>query len=143
MKAINYNFPEQQIFLIAAEPETLYATSQKLKDYTVDNFSKLNKMLSFSQIEWANILHISDRTLQRYIKERKSFEGLHAEHLYQLENMAKLALEVFSSPEKVKVWLQDSKQVLGKTLDFSTLQSFWGVKLLSNELGRIAHGVYI
>ena len=143
MKSIKYQLPPQQPLLIAAEPEVLYATTPKSKQYKIGSFSQLNKMLLFSQAEWADILHISDRTLQRYIKENKPFEGLHAEHLYQLENMANLALTVFSTPEDVKNWLLKPKEVLGKILDFSTLQSFWGVKLLSNELGRIAYGVYI
>ena len=100
-------------------------------------------MLPFSQAEWADILHISDRTLQRYIKEDKPFEGLFAEHLLQLENMAVLALEIFDKPETVKQWLVSPKRVLDHTLDFSALKSFWGVKLISNELGRMAYGVYI
>lgn len=143
MRTIKYSYPEQQHLLIAAEPEVLYATSAKLQYYSISSFFKLNKLLSFSQAEWADMLHISDRTLQRYIKEDKPFEGLHAEHLYQLENMAQLAHEVFSKPEAIKEWLLLNKNVLGKTLNFSALRSFWGVKLLSNELGRIAQGVYI
>jgi putative toxin-antitoxin system antitoxin component (TIGR02293 family) len=143
MKTIKYKIPEDQPISIAAEPEALYAVTPKSKRYTIHSFTELNNILQLSQAEWADILHISDRTLQRYIKESKAFEGLHAEHLYQLENMAALAQEVFSTPEDIKQWLMRSKQVLGKTLDFSALQSFWGVKLLSNELGRILHGVYI
>lgn len=143
MKTIKYKYPEAQPLSIAAEPEVLYATTPKSKYYHISNFSHLNKILPLSQVEWAEVLHISDRTLQRYIKENKPFEGLYAEHLYQIENMANIALEIFGTPEKIKYWLQHPKQVLGKVLDFSSLQSFWGVKLISNELGRIAHGVYI
>lgn len=143
MKSIKYKLPEQEALSIAAEPEVLYAVTPKSKRYSMVSFSNLSKILPFSQNEWADILHISDRTLQRYIKENKPFEGLYAEHLYQIENMGNIANEVFGSPDKVKGWLQRPKQVLGKVLDFSSLQSFWGVKLISNELGRIAHGVYI
>jgi uncharacterized protein (DUF2384 family) len=143
MKSINYSYPEHQHMLIAAEPEALYATTPKSQHYKIGSFTKLNQLLPFSQAEWADILHISDRTLQRYLKEGKPFEGLYAEHLYQLENMALLAQEVLGKPEIVKNWLVRKKEVLGKTLDFSALRSFWGVKLISNELGRIAHGVYI
>jgi putative toxin-antitoxin system antitoxin component (TIGR02293 family) len=143
MKSINYNKPNSSPLSIASEPEVLYAISSKTQDFQIHKFEALGKKLLFSQAEWANILHISDRTLQRYIKENKPFEGLYAEHLLQLDNMANLSLEIFSKPEKVKNWLTTSKQVLNNTLDFSSLKSFWGVKLISNELGRIAHGVYI
>lgn len=127
----------------AAEPAVLYEKAIKSDQFLISHFEALSKKLLFSQAEWAEILHISDRTLQRYIKDNKPFEGLYAEHLYQLENMANLALELFSSPEAVKDWLMSSKNVLNQTLDFKTLRSFWGVKLISNQLGRIAYGVYI
>lgn len=142
MKSIKYKIQDLPI-QIASEPEILYTSGKKLNEYSITKFNSLNKKLLFSQAEWASILHISDRTLQRYLKEHKSFEGLYAEHLYQLENMADLALEVFGHTDLVKSWLQESKNVLGKVLDFSALKSFWGVKLISNELGRILHGVYI
>ena len=75
-------------------------------------------------------MHVSDRTLQRYLKENKPFEGLFAEHLYQLDNMAELGMIVFFNAKNLEMWLRSPKSVLGKTLDFSTLQSFWGVKLI-------------
>ena len=143
MKSLIYNKPTPTNLIIASEPEVLYSTGSKLIEFTISKFELLSKKLLFSQSEWADILHISDRTLQRYIKDQKPFEGLHAEHLQQLDNMADLALSIFEKPEKVKSWLISSKQVLQHTLNFSALKSFWGVKLISNELGRIAYGVYI
>lgn len=142
MKNIKYKIQDLPI-QIASEPEILYTSGKKLDEYSITKFNALNKKLLFNQAEWATILHISDRTLQRYLKEHKPFEGLYAEHLYQLENMADLALKVFDHTNAVKLWLQEPKDVLGKILDFSALQSFWGVKLISNELGRILYGVYI
>ena len=143
MKTINYQYPERNFMQIASEPEVLYLTGKKLNEFSMASFEELSRKLPFSQAEWADILHISDRTLQRYIKDGKPFEGLYAEHLYQLENLAVMASEVFSSPETLKNWLISSKNVLGANLDFNTLKSFWGVKLIATELGRIAHGVYI
>ena len=143
MKVINYEFPVDKAIHISSEPEVLYAEITKLNHFDIRRFELLSNKLLFSQLEWADILHISNRTLQRYLKDRKPFEGLYAEHLYQLENMANLGLSVFSTPEALKLWLSKSKEVLHVQLDFSTLQSFWGVKLISNELGRSAYGVYI
>jgi len=144
MKAIQYEMPEGgSAIAIASEPEVMYLTKEKVSSFSVENFTALSQKLLFTQLEWSEILHISDRTLQRYLKEGKPFEGLFAEHLYQLDNMADLGLIVFSSPKNLEEWLRTPKSVLNKMLDFSTLQSFWGVKLLGNELGRIEHGVYI
>ena len=128
---------------IAAEPEVLYMARKTIDLFPIDQFQALSQKLLFTQLEWADILHISDRTLQRYLKDNKPFEGLFAEHLYQLENMAELGLSVFSTPKALEEWLRKPREVLGEVHDFSTLKSFWGVKLICNELGRIEHGVYI
>ena len=80
---------------IAAEPEVMYLMKDKLNIFSIENFPELSQKLLFTQLEWADILHVSDRTLQRYLKENKPFEGLFAEHLYQLDNMAELGMIVF------------------------------------------------
>ncbi|WP_221390578.1 hypothetical protein [Dyadobacter sp. NIV53] len=144
MKVIQYEMPAKgKALAIVSEPEVLYLTQEKSDTFTIESFQKLSQKLLFTQLEWADILHISDRTLQRYLKENKPFEGLFAEHLYQLDNMSDLGLIVFSNAKNLEEWLRKPKNVLGKVLDFSTLQSFWGVKLIGNELGRMEHGVYI
>jgi len=143
MKAIAYEMPVKSPLLVAQEPEVMYFSKKRIGEFSVESFQVLSQKLLFTQLEWAAILHISDRTLQRYLKEGKPFEGLFAEHLYQLENMAELGLEVFSDPKVLEEWLRKPKQILENTIDFSTLESFWGVKLICNELGRIEYGVYI
>jgi uncharacterized protein (DUF2384 family) len=144
MKTIQYQRYENNTPLrIAAEPEVLYVARKTIDLFPAVKFGELSQKLLFTQMEWADILHISDRTLQRYIKEGKPFEGLHAEHLYQLENMADLGLEIFPDAKAFDVWLRKSREVLGEMQDFTTLRSFWGVKLICNELGRMEHGVYI
>ena len=75
MKTINYDQSSSLPMSIAAEPEVLYLRNQKAQVFSINKFQDLNKKVLFSQIEWADILHISDRTLQRYIKEGKPFEG--------------------------------------------------------------------
>ena len=144
MKSLNYKQPENSTkMFVAAEPEVLYARSVKENGFSVSDFETLQKNIPFSLTEWADILHLSDRTLQRYIKEGKSFEGLYSEHLQQLKNMSELGLLIFKTSGLLKEWLIKPKNVLGNVLDFDSLKSFWGVKLISNELGRIAYGVYI
>ena len=143
MKEINYKMPQKVPLHMASEPEMLYFVKVKKAAFSTADFNALSKKLLFTQLEWANILHISDRTLQRYLKEGKPFEGLHAEHLYQLENMAALGLAVFATSESFDEWLRKPKMVLGEAIDFSAMHSFWGVKLICNELGRLEYDVYI
>ena len=144
MKTIQYRKYENHTPLrIAAEPEVLDVARKAVDLFPVERFQELAGSLLFTQVEWAEILHISDRTLHRYLKDGKPFEGLYAEHLYQLENMAQLGLEVFGDMRAFEEWLRKPHEVLGEVQDLSTLRSFWGVKLICNELGRMEHGVYI
>lgn len=112
-------------------------------DFDMDNFEKLNSLLNFSQVEWAEILHFSTRTLQRYLKEGNGFEGLQAELLFHIQRLAHAGLLQFSSKEGFVQWLRSEKEVMGHRLDFNALKSITGVKLLREELGRMAEGVYI
>ncbi len=140
MKAIQYKKPK---LYAVAEPAVLYSSIRNVLIFSPADFGRLAEKLAFTQSEWADILHISDRTLQRYLKENKPFEGLFAEHLHQIDKMADMGLEVFGESRALEEWLRSSKTVLGKTIDFTTLRSFGGVQLIGDELGRIAHGVYI
>lgn len=147
MKKLNYNYPEQDSnhSSVFREPVATYIKNVKQMPSTLpmDAFLALDNQLPLSQAEWSEVLHISDRTLQRYIKDNKAFEGLYAEHLMQIQLLAQKGASLFASTTKFKEWLLRPKNVLGHRLDFSALQSFWGVKQLLNELGRIEHGVYI
>ncbi len=144
MKNIRYDKPESKIAmpLMAAEPAVLYMSPAATDSFSTPRFELLNQKLPFTQQEWADILYISDRTLQRYLKDRKPFEGLHAEHLYQIDALADIGLSVFESATSFEAWLRAPKPILGKEVGFSALRSFGGVQLIADELGRMAYGVY-
>ena len=88
------------------------------------------------------MLHISDRTLQRYLKDQKPFEGLHAEHLHQIDALANIGQSVFGDAARFEAWLRAPKTILGNDVGFEALRSFGGAQLLVDELGRMMHGVY-
>lgn len=127
---------------MAAEPAVVYQSATRADTYTTKQFELLNEKLPFTQQEWADILHISDRTLQRYLKDTKPFEGLHAEHLYQIDALAEVGLSVFNDRASFEAWLRAPKSILGKEICFDALRSFGGVQFIAEELGRIAYGVY-
>lgn len=132
------NNPISQVF---NEPDMIYEVNTS--QFSAEGFHILNKTLGFSQPEWAAILHISDRTLQRYLKEDKHFTGLQAELLHYLRKLTTAGLALFENAGSFVHWLRTPKNVLGQALDFHSLQSITGIRLLQQELGRIAYGVYI
>lgn len=141
-KPIRYAVPKSaSLGQILQEPEIAYEVDTSR--FASQGFVSLSSTLGFSQAEWASILHISDRTLQRYLKEEKAFTGLQAELLHYLGKLTSTGLQLFKNAEGFVQWLRAPKSVMGQTLDFQSLQSITGIRLLQQELGRMAYGVYI
>src|SRR5690606_29018637 len=138
MKNISYTKPDSPAAgpLLAAEPATMYLSSANVSSFPVAKFQDLNKKLSFTQQDWADMLHISDRTLQRYLKDHRSFEGLHAEHLHQIDALSDIGRSIFGDAAKFETWLRAPKVILGNEIGFEALRSFGGVQLILDELGR-------
>lgn len=128
------------------EPQALYRSVKRLPtvaDYGFKKFEKLSQTIPFTQKEWATILHLSERTLQRYAKENKNFEGIYVDRILQIQQLVELGLEVFENADTLYRWLKRDKQALGHTINFESLYTAQGIQDILDELGRIQHGVYI
>lgn len=132
---------EDDISQMALSEPTVFLEPQM--KFGMHSFEKLNLVLGFSQAEWSEILHFSPRTLQRYLKDGNGFDGLQAELLHHINRLTEHGLTQFSSGKALAQWLRSEKVVLGHHLGFNALKSITGVKMLREELGRIAEGVYI
>ena len=100
------------------EPLAIYKpikTTPQLKDLTYEEFKKTADKLPFTQAEWAAILHISERTLQRYAKNNGKFASINAERFHQIS-------QVFAK----------GKKVLGKTPGF--MNGYIPIHLLWKEI---------
>ena len=74
------------------EPMPVYRSVKALpqvKDFTYSEFKKIADKTPFTQAEWASILHVSERTLQRYAKNNGSFAPINAERAVQIEKIIK------------------------------------------------------
>ncbi|HSC54671.1 MAG TPA: antitoxin Xre-like helix-turn-helix domain-containing protein [Phnomibacter sp.] len=141
-KPIQYKVPDEQLLpRLLQEPEVAYTAGTL--SFSTAAFIQLSRQLGFSQAEWGIILNISDRTIQRSLKDDKSFTGLQAELLHYLKKLTETGLQLFENEASFVAWLRTPKNVLGQPLGFESLQSITGIRLLQQELGRIAYGVYI
>lgn len=129
-----------------SEPSVTLQSFKKLPaalaDFPYAKFKKIADKVPFTQSEWANILHLSERTLQRYAKDNKSFEGIYVDRILQLEKLIDKGLETFTDTDAFYRWLKLKKNVLGKELSFESLYYTQGIEDLYIQLGRIQHGVY-
>jgi putative toxin-antitoxin system antitoxin component (TIGR02293 family) len=112
-------------------------------DFPYSKFAKITARVPFTQKEWANILHLSEKTLQRYSKDNKSFEGIYIDRILQLEQLIDMGLETFADADTLYRWLKREKKVLGHVLNFESLYSSQGIQDVTDEIGRIQYGVHI
>jgi putative toxin-antitoxin system antitoxin component (TIGR02293 family) len=104
-------------------------------------FDKVSKKIPFTLSEWSNMLHISERTIQRYQAENKSFEPLQSEKITQLTMLCNYGMQVFGSSDVFFKWLNEPSIALGGAAPKSFLDNSFGIDYIKNELGRIEHGV--
>ena len=129
----------------AEEPLAQYLPVKKpfaIADYTYKKLKKITDMVPFTQSEWANMLHLSERTLQRYAKNNSSFEGIYTDRILLLQEMINLGLETFADPNAFYHWLKKDKPVLGQKLNFESLYSDRGIQEIIDQISRIQYGVY-
>lgn len=95
----------------------------------------------FSINEWSGFLHISERTMQRYQKEKKKFDPIQSEKILEIALLYKKGVEVFGNKAHFDAWLQMENIALGKQTPKSFFDSSFGINLLKDELTRIESGV--
>src|SRR5947209_7020042 len=64
-----------------------------------NSFQSLMHKLPFSLHDWSEYLHISERSIQRYIQENKTFELPFAERILEIKNLISIGEEVFGDAE--------------------------------------------
>lgn len=124
-----------------------YIPSSKLPvplvaEFTYRKFKKIADKVPFTQSEWAAILHLSERTLQRYAKNNGSFEGIYTDRILQLQELIDIGLSTFTSPDNFYQWLKKDKLVMGQVLNFQSLASSRGIQETIHQLVRIQQGIY-
>lgn len=125
---------------IVEEPVAAYLPA--IAEFTYRKFKKVADMVPFTQAEWASVLHLSERTLQRYAKNNGSFEGIYTDRILQLQELIETGLATFSSPDAFYQWLKKDKHIMGHVLNFTSLSTTRGIQETLNQLVRIQQGVY-
>lgn len=131
---------------MANEPLPTYRSVKILptvQDFPYKKFEKIANKVPFTQKEWASILHLSEKTLQRYAKDNKSFEGIYVDRILKMQELIEMGLDTFASPEAFYRWLKRDKPILGILLNFSTLLTGDGIQEHINAIARMQHGIFI
>jgi putative toxin-antitoxin system antitoxin component (TIGR02293 family) len=116
-------------------------TTSALKEFTYNDFKKIADKIPFTSAEWATILHVSERTLQRYAKNNTSFAPINSERIALIEKVLQEAKKTFGNTNKFYDWISRNPYMLEGNLSIHSLSTFEGIQNVLTQLGRIQHGI--
>jgi putative toxin-antitoxin system antitoxin component (TIGR02293 family) len=96
---------------------------------------------SFSQKDWSEFLHISERTIIRYREQNKKFDPLQTDRIIHLNQLYIFGIDVFGDENLFNLWLSNKNLALGGRTPKELLTTSFGINMVNDEIGRIAHGV--
>jgi putative toxin-antitoxin system antitoxin component (TIGR02293 family) len=109
---------------------------------SVYHLTKLSDRIHLTLQEWAEYLHLSERTIQRYKKENKSFNPIHTDRIVVIELLYKKGVQVFGIEENFYTWMDTKIIALGGVKPKDLLDTSFGITMVYDELGRIEHGIF-
>ena len=139
----NYSIPIDKIsYNTVADHEMLYLIQKTRKGIAYELFQRIASQHPFSMKDWSDFLHVSERTLQRYRKEKRNFEQVQSERILEIQLLMNHGTEVFGNLKKFHIWLGSENLALGKVKPKQLLDSSFGVGIIKVELARIEHGIW-
>ena len=106
-------------------------------------FNLIQYYIPFSENDWADILAISTKSLQRYKQTSKQFKPLQSEKIIEMAEVTSMGLDVFGDMEKFKLWLDTPNFALGNLTPMELLKDSYGKEMVLGELTRINHGIFV
>lgn len=142
---------KEPAYLMVNDPAVAYGSLEDIqaldliqmirKGLSYPKFHSLFLEAAFTLTEWSKILHISERTMQRYESENKRFDPIQSEKIIQIATLHNYGVSVFGNAQKFHTWLYSKSIAMGGMMPKDLLDSTLGIELIQDELGRIEHGI--
>lgn len=147
-KETHYNTEEESgLDWILSEPAVPYTLSSfeligiSRRGIFKETLMSLAQKLSFTMHEISKILHLSERTIQRYkSKDRLSSDS--SERVLLLAGLYERGLDIFGSAQNFTDWLRTPLSAFDGQQPISLLDTSFGFRVVEDELVRIEHGVF-
>ena len=97
----------------------------------------------FNESDWAQILHISTKTLHRYKSSSTPFKSTQSEKIIEMSEVTKVGMDVFEDMDQFKLWLDTPNFSLGNLKPIELLKDSYGKELVIGELTRINYGILV
>lgn len=119
----------------------LHVIREVRKGIAYNSFTNAVKNVPLTLKDWSGILDLSERTLQRYKKDKRAFDTLQSEKIVQVTLLIRYGREVFGDEKRFNVWLNTENLSTGNVKPKELLDSSFGIDLLKDELTRIGNGI--
>ena len=80
-----------------------------------DDWEPASVNTPFSEGDWAELLDISTKSLQRYKQDSRQFKPLQSEKIIEMAEVTNVGVETFGDLEKFKLWLDTPNFPLGQS----------------------------
>ena len=101
---------------------------------------RVARYLGLSVGQMAKLLPVTERTIQRYDRERR-FTPAVSEQILQIAAVAARGEDVLGGRQAFLAWMRSPNAALGDRTPASLLGSRFGSEIVLDELGRIEHGI--
>ncbi len=112
---------------------------QSKKAFTYKQFLKIANKIDFTLQDWASLLYISERTLQRYAKANTDFNGLQEERILLLQKLIDDGNGLFG--KNLAQWLKEPSFKYNGNTPFSKLYTYDGIIDVTRYIGQLEWGV--
>lgn len=106
-------------------------------------FTYIKNRCPFSDDEWARLLGMSSKSLQRYaLTKNHVFKPIHSEKILEIAEVCDAGMEVFNDKHDLYEWLLKPAFAFDYELPMHFLDTSYGVQLVYAQLKRFSHGIF-
>lgn len=105
----------------------------------IQNF---RKHFNLSRETMAHLMHVSEPTIYRWLKQNKMLDRNSSIKLLELTDVFLFGIEVFDSSDNFFQWIEIPNAALGGLKPLELLEIPGGISKVRNLLGRIEYGVF-
>ncbi|MDR0421493.1 MAG: DUF2384 domain-containing protein [Proteiniphilum sp.] len=107
-------------------------------------FNEIQGKSPFTESEWAELLNISTKSLQRYKgSDNYRFKPLQSERIIAMTEVMTAGLDLFGNADRLKEWLNTPNFALGNLKPMDLLTDSYGKELVMEELTRLNYGIFV
>ncbi len=101
------------------------------------SFKRVYDLMELSTAKWAQILGVSERTMQSLLKQKRNLDQNKSEKLMAFITLLEYAFEVLEQESQVQQWLHYESAWLGGQCALDFVDTFQGISMLREQLSKL------